>query len=177
MDYQLLYKIMDQKYPLKNRDCGKLCEKACCSNENSETGMFLFPEEEKLYKTGEWFRIEELTTRDAHIYPYDETKVYKLICNGTCDREKRPLACRLFPTYPKLHDNGVFNMVYDIQSFMLCPLAKSYDFKKLNRDFISSARKVWKHLLEDKRNFDRYLHEAKQYDETLNDPWFKLLRT
>ncbi len=175
MNYDDLYRILDNKYPLKNKDCGKLCNKACCSNDHEETGMYLFPGEEKRYSGSDWYKIVELTTEKANVFPYDRTPIYKFICNGTCPREERPLACRIFPTFPKLHDNGVFNMVFDLQAYMLCPIAKKYKFKEMDNDFIKSCRQVWRILLEDELLYKRYLELAHTYEETIKSPWFKLM--
>jgi len=175
-DYKELYELLNNKFPLKNRDCGKICNKACCSNEHENTGMYLFPDEEQLFKGADWYRIEELSKKEANLYPYDDSIVYKLICNGTCPHDERPLACRIFPTFPKCHGNGTFNMVYDIQSYMICPLAQGLDFKQLDRGFVNAARKVWQILLEDETLFKQYQHASEQYEETINSPWFKLLK-
>ena len=81
--------------PLK-RDCGRVCGARCCrSCEGEETGMLLFPGEEELYTGREgWQVLDTETGRLA-------------VCPGRCDRDERPLACRLFPLLPVIRDGAV----------------------------------------------------------------------
>ena len=78
--------------PLK-RDCGRLCGAACCQpDETGLNGMLLFPFEETRYRRPiEGFSFQLV----------DDDTLFKggkrLVCEGTCPREHRPLACRIFP--------------------------------------------------------------------------------
>ena len=96
-------------------DCGKLCGAACCqSDEDGLGGMFLFPGEESLIGDADW----------AHIAPNRALGGCKLLtCEGRCDREQRPLACRIFPLTPTALKNGGFGVRIDRRSFAVCPLA------------------------------------------------------
>lgn len=54
--YTKIYQLLDRATPLKE-DCGKLCQKACCHQENQELGMYLLPGEEALFTRKEdWLR-------------------------------------------------------------------------------------------------------------------------
>ena len=98
--------------PLK-RDCGRVCGAACCrSPENEETGMLLFPGEEEAY-TGK----EGWTIRETAMGPM-------AVCPGHCDRDGRPLACRLFPLLPVIREDGEVRAVTDLRAKAVCPLAR-----------------------------------------------------
>ena len=77
------YEIIGNKTPLKS-DCGRLCGAACCKGDD-ETGMLLFPGE------------EDLCTCDEFKIIQTDYSLPLLVCDGTCNRDRRPLACRIFP--------------------------------------------------------------------------------
>ena len=111
--YKHLYKLLEKATPI-GVDCGQLCNGACCEGDG-ETGMYLFPFEEQMYNgTEEWLEI------------YDSDFIFKgkpvkiAICNGTCNRKKRPLSCRIFPLF-KI-DGELKN---DPRAVHVCPLAKA----------------------------------------------------
>lgn len=103
--------LLAQATPLK-RDCGYLCQAACCrEDESGQNGMPLFPGEERYYQGVDWARLN-----------WDEAmQTMGLICNGTCPREVRPLSCRIFPMAilpgPKVR--------MDIRAWPVCPLMSS----------------------------------------------------
>jgi hypothetical protein len=37
------------------------------------------------------------------------------VCNGTCDRSKRPLACRIFPFFPTFHACYPFVFILEVK--------------------------------------------------------------
>ena len=45
--YGKIYNMLDEVTPL-SKDCGVLCDKACCKEEDEPAGMFVFPFEEEL---------------------------------------------------------------------------------------------------------------------------------
>ena len=79
--YKKIFNILGELTPLK-ADCGQLCGCACCKGDD-KTGMRLFPHEESALNIIE-----------------TSSNVRLAVCNGTCDRNKRPLACRIFPFFP-----------------------------------------------------------------------------
>ncbi|MDR9827841.1 hypothetical protein RCJ22_19760, partial [Vibrio sp. FNV 38] len=80
---------LNQVTPLK-KDCGRVCGARCClSLEAEETGMLLFPGEKACYEGREGWTVRE-TSRGQIVF-----------CPSRCDRQERPLACRLFPLLPK----------------------------------------------------------------------------
>ena len=98
--------------PLK-RDCGRVCGARCCRPlEGEETGMLLFPGEAEAYDGKAGFEVRKTARGDL------------LICSGTCDREDRPLSCRLFPLLPVIGDDGKVRAVTDLRAKAVCPLAR-----------------------------------------------------
>lgn len=104
-------KILAAVTPLK-RDCGRVCGSRCCrSLEGEETGMLLFPGEEDLYEDLEGWRM----------VPAGQEML--LICPGFCERDQRPLACRMFPLLP-MPEEGEVRVRTDERARAVCPLAK-----------------------------------------------------
>ena len=103
--------LLAEVTPLKT-DCGRVCGARCCASlEGEETGMLLFPGEEDYYEDLEGWRI------------IPAGRELLLICRGTCDREDRPLACRMFPLLPVPREDGV-TVRTDERSRAVCPLAR-----------------------------------------------------
>ena len=96
------YRIIGELTPLK-MNCGKLCDAACCQNDGSgENGMLLFPYEEWFYRKPEdgfAFHLSE----DDSLYKGGK----RLVCEGSCPRVRRPLACRLFPLRIRLSSDAL----------------------------------------------------------------------
>ena len=103
--------ILNQVTPMK-RDCGRVCGARCCrSLEGDETGMLLFPGEAEAYAGKPGWKIRKTVQGDL------------LLCSGTCDREERPLSCRLFPLLPLIGDGREIRVVTDQRARAVCPLA------------------------------------------------------
>ena len=98
-------------------DCGSLCASRCCQalDEESVSGMLLYPGEEYFYHTEtDWYRI----------LPSHLPGVSLFVCNGTCPREERPLACRLFPLLPIYTRDGKADVRIDMRGRGICPLCE-----------------------------------------------------
>ena len=150
--YTNLYKKLENVTPLKV-DCGGLCQGACCSGDE-ESGMYLFPHEDVMYDgTEKWIKIYDSD------FIFRDKPVKIAICNGTCDRKKRPLSCRIFPLFVDSNNK----ITKDIRAKAVCPLIKAdipssqYDplfldavqrvFNVLNRfkvtkEYIAETRKI-----------------------------------
>jgi hypothetical protein len=74
---------------------------------------------------------------------------YLLTCDGTCDRTKRPLACRMFPLFPILTEEGRIKAVYDPRGYRMCPLVRECAHVPLDRDFVRAVRRAGRILMED----------------------------
>lgn len=106
--------------------------------------MLLFPGEEAFYTPAPaWARVRD-SGLDA-----EEGIVYFLECDGTCPREHRPLACRIFPLTPILRD-GSLHVQLDTRAWPICPLMP-HGMRGLSTTFISSVQSAMRLL---------YAHDA-----------------
>ena len=114
--YQLIYKRLDALTPLP-LDCGSLCGKLCCeSGGGDETGMYLFPGEEALFRGKEGYRI----LPSNFIYGNGK-RANLLLCTQPCKREERPLSCRIFPLVPYYRRGSGVRIILDPRA-SICPL-------------------------------------------------------
>ena len=129
--YERLYKkakdIMEDKTPLK-KDCGLLCDKACCKGD-SETGMLLF--------------------ENASLPVIEKDVVRLCVCDGSCNREERPLSCMIFPFFPYLTNDGRVKVIPDIRGGEICPIVRNFMEAKLDRPFLRRVKKVGRLLVQD----------------------------
>ena len=115
--------------PLK-KDCGRVCGARCCRPlEGEETGMLLFPGEAEAYSDREGWVVRHAAQGDI------------VVCPGTCDREERPLSCRLFPLLPLIGDDGAIRVVTDLRARAVCPLARQGK-SALDPEFIDAVREA-----------------------------------
>lgn len=128
--YDKIFKIMGELTPLR-ADCGQLCAGACCKGDEN-TGMRLFPHEES--------DLNIKNTSDGG---------YLAVCNGTCDRSKRPLACRIFPFFPTIDEKGRIFVEADYRVGSLCPLIEHSDEIVFDPRFFKAVKKVGKLLAKD----------------------------
>ena len=164
--YLQLYKIFDNVTPLKV-DCGQLCNSICCQGEDS--GMFLFPGEEAVYKLlkPKGFRIEKTDLK------YDDNGKERyasiLFCEGECDRYIRPLACRIFPLTPILNKNGKIDIITDPRAKSICPLAKTFYMEEYEQQFVKAVRKAFvllsknKHVYSFLKEYTDYINEFNRF--------------
>lgn len=137
-------------------DCGKICNGKCCKGDN-KTGMLLFPGEENLI--------------DPNMKVYKNEKGDSFaVCDGTCDRNRRPLACRIYPLFPIIKsekEEEYIETEFDIRAD--CPLL-SGEFG-ISREFAKMVKRVGKYLLlnEETAEFYRGLSgEITEYYELKN---------
>lgn len=144
---------LEQITPLKH-DCGRLCSAACCEGDET-TGMLLFPGEERLYEGCTFGSVMDigfdLGGRTAKLF----------VCKGRCDRENRPLACRLFPLFLAFKEDGSTKLRMDTRAKAVCPLT-DYGVKALDPAFRQAVRKAYDLLLEDEEQtaYLRDLYDA-----------------
>ena len=121
--------------PLKT-DCGKVCGAKCCrSLEDEETGMLLFPGEEEAYLEKESWTVRETGAG------------LLAVCPGTCDRNERPLACRIFPLLPVVRD-GTIKIAADQRARAVCPLLRQ-GIRGTDPAFRDAVREAGRILAED----------------------------
>lgn len=109
-------------------DCGEICGGACCqTDDEGEGGVFLFPGEEDLLEDCPWGSVEYHSFAPV------------LVCDGPCDRDRRPLACRIFPLTPVRGKNGRWTVRLDVRARPMCPLV-SHGLSGLDPDFTRRVR-------------------------------------
>ena len=164
------YEIIGRETPLK-ADCGQLCGAVCCKdtiiNENKtpsapsasivygasrvfgeypnianyipghpeSTGMILFPGEVNLLANEPGFRLYRIMSMGV--------PAWFLVCEGKCDRRKRPLACRIYPLAPHISESGSITAKPDPRAAYLCPLASG---ENLAPSFRRAVTKAFRHL-------------------------------
>jgi hypothetical protein len=146
--YQKIYSLLNVNPTIE--DCGELCGKACCRTNDKNMGIYLLPNEDKLF-TGseEWLTWEEHDARDFDFPSSWQGKVYFIHCRGTCPREKRPIQCRTFPLAPHIDNKNVFHIIWETLELPYeCPLIKNKI--DLNPRFIKSTYFAWKYLIKNK---------------------------
>ena len=115
--------------PLK-RNCGRVCGARCCRPlEGEETGMLLFPGEAEAYAGKPGWKIVNTARGDI------------VVCPGACDREERPLSCRLFPLLPVIGNDGTVRVITDLRAKAVCPLARQGK-NAMDPDFIEAVREA-----------------------------------
>ena len=151
--------------PLK-KDCGRVCGARCCRPlEGEETGMLLFPGEAEAYTDREGWTVRHGAQGDI------------VVCSGTCDREDRPLSCRLFPLLPLIGDDGEIRVVTDLRARAVCPLARQGK-SALDPAFIDAVREAGELLLqsEEQAMFLDVLEEEQEELKELRKK-FRILRS
>ncbi len=115
--------------PLK-RDCGRVCGARCCLPlDGEETGMLLFPTEAEVYEGKDGWEIRKTSRAEL------------VICPGSCERDERPLSCRLFPLLPLIGDGGDIRVVMDQRAKAVCPLARQGK-SAMDPSFIDAVREA-----------------------------------
>lgn len=167
--YRYLYRITDTITPLHD-DCGVLCGSACCQGgPGNDLGMYLFPGEEIMFTQKEdWLVWEKHLPRQFDFPASWQEPVYFIRCNGSCPRELRPLACRLFPLTPHLQKDGTLLIIYETMELPYrCPLIEQHHV--LQNQFIQMVQQVWQVLLRDQKIRDM-AEEDSRLREKQNQP-------
>lgn len=151
--YKRIFDTLGNLTPL-TVDCGVICNGACCKGD-AQTGMRLFPHEESSLDITELESGERLA-----------------VCNGTCDRSKRPLACRIFPFFPTIDEDGKIYVEPDYRAARLCPLITHSDEIVFDPKFFKALEKVGKILAKDdecKEYLYKITEEIDMYYSFLSD--------
>lgn len=143
--------LFDELTPLA-ADCGRLCQGRCCQPlEGENTGMLLFPGEAAYY--------EDLPGYTVKAAPAG----LLLTCSGACQRQDRPLSCRLFPLIPVLRPDGV-KVATDLRAKPVCPLARQGK-SALLQEFVEAVRTCGMILAEDEQQRQFLLKLTAQQDD------------
>lgn len=127
--YDILFGLFRDATPLK-ADCGAVCGGACCKGDDT-VGMLLFPGEPSTLPVAE---------ADGRRY---------VLCGGHCEREARPLACRVFPLFPAVDEAGRVRVIADPRAFPVCPLARQAENVRFDPRFARRVKKAGKLLATD----------------------------
>ena len=158
------YDILGDLTPLK-MNCGKLCGAACCQSDDSgENGMLLFPFEECFYE------------KPIEGFPFhlaDDDTLFKggkrLVCEGTCPREHRPLACRLFP--PRIRvmvdesSEPYAKPEIDPRGWCCCPILEQGGLRAMSQEFIEAVRLCGECLMKNTHMLEALYNEQRLMDE------------
>ena len=138
--YKKAYRLLKNSTPLKF-DCGLICNRRCCSGDN-EAGMCLYPGEESILAGhDEFLNIRKDKMRD--------TDVLFAVCSNKCNRNYRPLACRIFPYAPYIDRDGRLTVIEDPRAEYLCPLLMEPFGLKIDRRFRRNVIKAFRILIMD----------------------------
>lgn len=132
--YEKIYDILGDITPLEI-DCGKLCNGACCEVTDEITGMYLFPYENIMYENmPRWGRIYDAD------FTYEDGKCVDLFtCTGQCERDRRPLSCRIFPLTPYARRGEELKIIMDVRGRGMCPLATAMKVSDLSPRFVEKV--------------------------------------
>ena len=151
-NYERLYRkakgIIGDKTPLK-KDCGIICGGACCKGDGN-TGMLLFPFEE------------------TSLSVTQNNGVRLAVCNGSCERDKRPLSCMIFPFFPYLAEDGRIRAVPDIRGYNICPLVREFSSVRFDRAFLRRVKDVGRLLAADEECRAFLYETSREIDAILN---------
>lgn len=137
------YAVLSDITPLRY-DCGRLCGAACCKENESHgagavCGMLLLPGERELLADGSYAFL-----------PIENRTV--AVCDGTCRRDMRPFACRIFPYYPKItrgKNRFSIDLRPDPRAARICPILWETKSRKVQIEFLRAARRAVRILLRD----------------------------
>lgn len=155
--------LLEQLTPLKG-NCGRLCGGACCQpdpEEEGENGMLLFPQEEELYKEaieGFPFHLAD----DGTLFEGGK----RLICEGKCVREHRPLACRIFPLRMALQADGSVEAEIDPRAWWICPLPERGGLRAMSGEFVQAVKRAGELLCRNDNLRSVLAREQQLLDET-----------
>ena len=151
--------ILAEVTPLKG-DCGRACGQRCCrSLEGEETGMLLFPGEAEEYRGKPGWKVLEGGAGEL------------AVCPGTCERDDRPLSCRMFPLLPRIRAAGVSAGV-DQRAGAVCPLARQ-GIRAMDPAFADAVKEAGAILAADpaQRDFLQKLDAEQQELKQLKKEW------
>ena len=161
--YKRLYSLFDNVTPLK-KDCGVLCDHACCKEEAERTGMLLFPYEDKFLEKAEFGEIEPCNC----YYGEEDEKEGKIFFCNSCNRSLRPLACRIFPLMPYKKHGSSLKIIMNPMAKNMCPLARSLKVSQLEPGFVKNVRKAMNSILKLKDGEDYIVMLSEIADEYIN---------
>ncbi len=143
------YSLLRNVTPLQF-DCGKICNGKCCKGDD-KTGMLLFPGEKSLIDNEINVKIDNSGNEFA-------------VCNGSCNRNYRPLSCRIYPLFPVIkNENSEKYIEVMMDPRADCPLVtEDYSF---NLQFLKAVKRVGKYLLLNEETATAYRNLSSEIEE------------
>ncbi len=138
--YRKAYRALDNITPLKY-DCGMLCNSKCCSG-STDSGMHLYPGEDLLLENAADFL-------SISYEEFGHSAIHFAVCNGTCERKYRPLACRIYPLVPFIDTADSLHIIEDPRAACTCPLLILSEYYPINAFFKQRVRSVFQLLIQD----------------------------
>lgn len=163
--YSQAYKMLETLTPVP-ADCGKLCEKACCSDtlgeDGSEAGMYLYPGEEIMFKNTSGFKILNSD------FKYGDKNAKLIVCTKECNRAFRPLSCRVFPLICYKKEASPMTIIIDPRARRMCPLANSFKITDFDLKFTQTVSYIFKTMIKEKHARSFITEQSYLLDEYLN---------
>ena len=146
------YSLLRNVTPLQF-DCGKICNGKCCKGDD-KTGMILFPGEKSIVDSSINIKSDDDGNELA-------------ICNGSCNRNYRPLSCRIYPLFPIIkNENGTQSIEVVLDPRADCPLVSGeYRFTP---EFLKAVKRVGKYLLTNDETAGVYRNLSSEIEEIYN---------
>ena len=149
------YAAIGESTPLCS-DCGALCAAACCESDgDGQGGVDLLPGEKELIGNADWME----GTHD----PYMDAEMIR--CTAMCDRERRPVLCRIFPLCPVI---GRWTVRMDARARAMCPLARG-GVRGLDPQFVRGCVRAVRILAEEPDGAD-FLRRWASIEEEFRRP-------
>ncbi len=163
-DYQKIYELLNPS-PLVDKDCGTLCENACCKSRGKDFGIYLLPGEELMFceEDKDWLTWEEHNPLNYDFPPsWIQPVVYYANCIKPCPRNKRPIQCRTFPLAPHLinEENELILIWENLNTPYTCPLIAKKP--SINPAYVQGLKKGWNILIKDPLIKDLVLYDSIQ---------------
>ena len=156
--------LLQNLTPLKI-NCGRLCGGACCQpspDDDGENGMLLFPCEERFYQ-------EPIEGMPFHLV--DDDTLFeggkRFVCEGSCVREHRPLACRIFPLRMRVEEEKEIHAEAEIdpRAWCVCPLLEQGGLRAMSQDFVKAVEAAGNALCKNESMLEALRNEQRLLDE------------
>ena len=158
-------RLLETVTPLVS-DCGRLCGGACCQpDDTGENGMLLLPFEDRFYRkpiAGFHFTLKE----DDRLFKGGK----RLVCEGVCPREHRPIACRIFPlrmrvTLSQQEEVPRVTAELDPRAWAVCPLLEQGGLRAMRKEFIAAVEQTGQLLCQNVYMLQALLREQEMMEE------------
>lgn len=151
--------------------------------------MYLLPGEEAMFgpEDLDWLTFDDHSPDDYDIFPGFGRPLRFVKCRGSCPRNRRPFECRTFPLVPLIRDRGPgdhteltdedsFELAFNPDGILICPLVKSGDLSLLDREFVDACQQAYQVLMQYPVMRDYFRWISENYLRQTQEPWMRLFR-